>query len=309
MTTNSGQRNPRQTTCSKDPESTLVADAEERISAISKQTQIFTATAVHDLEGHLQGIASGIFLLRRYYGDILDAKGEQILVGMSRGVAQMKGLVDDILVFSKANEQRHRLDLVDLNEVAQSVVADLQSDIETNHAKISIEELPVVCGDKAQLYRVFQNLLNNALKYRKPQCDPAITIRSHLISSREGSLTDYSHDISIEDNGIGFSDEQAGSIFESFHRLDNPGTEGSGLGLAICQRIVAGHRGSIRAEGVPGVGARFIVRLPCIKCCEKSDLCPLAAASYDRKCPALKHRNTELVSALAGNFILSGAFL
>lgn len=280
--------NPEQTTRSKHQETSFLSSAAENIKSENNKTEVFSATAIHDLKADLQLIASGISLFRRNYHKVLDEKADQILVAMSGGLGRMKHLINDLIELSKTKEERLRLELVDLSQLALSVVADLKPLIETNKAKISIKELPVVCGDKMQLYHVLQNLINNALKYRNPQVDPNITIHSHVVPLNELSSREISHEIMIEDNGIGFSNEQAQTLFEPFHRLNNPGIEGSGLGLSICKKILLGHRGRIKAEGTPGVGAKFIVHLPSIECCKKSDQCAFAASSYDKKCPALK---------------------
>ena len=252
-----------------------------------KKTELFAATVVHDLRGPLSAIASGISLLRRSFAVILGERGNGILDAMSKAVAQMKQLINDIITFSKARSDCRHLELVDLGMLARSTIADLQTTIENNNAKISIGELPVICGDRSQLCQLFHNLLENALKYRKPDADPHIVISCRAVSHDELSLKVCYWEISFEDSGRGFTNEEAEAIFDPFHRLSNCGIEGSGLGLAICQRVVGGHRGTIKAEGMPGQGAKFLVRIPSIELCVKSDSCAFAASSSDKKCPAL----------------------
>jgi len=254
-----------------------------------QQTELFTATVAHDLRGSLNIITSGISLLQRCIPVAVDQR-ERIIEGMNKAVARMKEQINDIISFSKSGAECRHLELVDLGILARSTIADLQTSIESNNAKISIGELPVVCGDRSQLQQLFQNLLENALKYRKPDTDPNIIINCRAVSHDKISSKGFDWEISFEDNGRGFTNEEAEAIFTPFHRLSNCGIQGSGLGLAICQRVVDGHRGTVKAEGMPGQGAKFIIRIPSTELCVKSDSCSFASSSFEKKCPALANQ-------------------
>jgi signal transduction histidine kinase len=128
-------------------------------------------------------------------------------------------------------------------------VADTQGTVKV------IDPLPDVDADAMQLHQLLQNLIGNALKYRQPEVPPEV--RVSCVESPLGWT------IRVEDNGIGFSPEQAVRIFAPFQRLHGRGEyEGTGMGLAICRRIVERHGGTIAAHGRPGEGAQFIVTLP-----------------------------------------------
>jgi light-regulated signal transduction histidine kinase (bacteriophytochrome) len=130
----------------------------------------------------------------------------------------------------------------------------LKNDIEECAAVITAESLPTVRGDTSQMAHVFQNLLSNALKYRKSEVPPAIRVSAE---------PDGRHWIvSVRDNGIGFDPRYAGRIFGLFKRLHTKEYPGTGLGLAICKRIVERYGGRIWAESTPGEGATFYFALP-----------------------------------------------
>jgi light-regulated signal transduction histidine kinase (bacteriophytochrome) len=126
--------------------------------------------------------------------------------------------------------------------------------IEENGAHIAAPFLPRVRGDTQQLAHVFQNLLSNALKYRRQEISPAI----HITAEPDGEQWR----ISVRDNGIGFEPQYAERIFGLFKRLHKDEYPGTGLGLAICQRIVEWYGGRMWAEGRPGQGATFFFALP-----------------------------------------------
>jgi light-regulated signal transduction histidine kinase (bacteriophytochrome) len=132
----------------------------------------------------------------------------------------------------------------------------LKNRIEENAAVITAESLPVVRGDTAQMAHVFQNLLSNALKYRKKDALPEI----HISATHDGGHCT----ISVADNGIGFEPQYAERIFGLFKRLHKDQYPGTGLGLAICQRIVERYAGRMWAEGTPRQGAKFYFSLPSI---------------------------------------------
>ena len=136
----------------------------------------------------------------------------------------------------------------------QEALAVLDSRIEESGAVITTEAMPRVRGDTAQLAHVFQNLLSNALKYRKPEVRPEI----HVSAILEGEHWN----IAVRDNGIGFEPRYAERIFGLFKRLHKDEYPGTGLGLAICHRIVQRYGGRIWAEGNPGTGATFYLSLP-----------------------------------------------
>lgn len=198
-------------------------------------------------------------LLRRHVdADNEDAK--QYAEYVRRGVRRMEQLIQDLLSYSRV---LHRGELIpcspvvttaDLNQAFAEATAVLQARIEESGARIVVEPLPVVQGDANQLTHVFQNLLSNALKYRKVESAPEVRV---TVERRDGMSV-----VAVRDNGIGFEQRYAKGIFGLFKRLHRDEYPGTGLGLAICQRIVERYNGRIWAESEPGVGSTFYVALP-----------------------------------------------
>jgi light-regulated signal transduction histidine kinase (bacteriophytochrome) len=142
-----------------------------------------------------------------------------------------------------------------MNHVVQDAVDDLEVPIRETAAHVEIGALPIVIGDATQLRQLFQNLIANAVKYRRPAATPVIRIYS---VENKGTVT-----IFVEDNGIGFEEKYLGKIFQPFQRLYGRNDEhtGTGMGLAICRKIVQRHGGTITAKSMPGEGSTFLVTL------------------------------------------------
>lgn len=184
-------------------------------------------------------------------------KESEVYAGFVRdGVRRMEGLIRDLLTFSRAvHSDRSLMATAELSDALQEALSVLKSRIdECGATVIAQNRLPAVCGDESQIAHVFQNLISNALKYRKQHVPPEI----HVNAAREG--TEWI--ISIRDNGIGFEPQYSERIFGLFKRLHKEEYPGTGLGLAICQRIIERHGGRIWAEGMPGEGATFYFSLP-----------------------------------------------
>ena len=142
---------------------------------------------------------------------------------------------------------------MDLDAVLTSTVNALGQLIEENEAAVLRGSLPVVAGDEARIAQVLQNLISNAIKYRKPDVAPVIRVNAREHGDRWA--------IAVEDNGQGFRQEYADQIFGIFKRLHGQSVPGSGIGLAICKAIVEQHGGRIWAESEPGVGSKFLFTL------------------------------------------------
>ncbi|HBZ68749.1 MAG TPA: hypothetical protein DEP35_02955, partial [Deltaproteobacteria bacterium] len=148
-----------------------------------------------------------------------------------------------------------QLEPIDLRKVVSEVVAELALEIDSACARVEVGELPPAWADARQMAQLFKNLIGNALKYRRLEVPLVVGVKG---AESEGAY----HCIAVEDNGRGFDRADAERVFRVYERLEPDTAEGSGLGLAICRRIVARHGGTISAEGRPGEGATFRIRLP-----------------------------------------------
>jgi light-regulated signal transduction histidine kinase (bacteriophytochrome) len=173
------------------------------------------------------------------------------------GVKRMEALIQGLLNYSRAThaDEYSAGGRADLNAALAHALSRVDARIQENHADVAFDRLPVVSGDEGQLTHVFQNLLSNALKYRKAAEPPRIRIQAERQNGH--------YVVSVRDNGIGFDPKQSERIFGLFKRLhrdeDYPGT---GLGLAICKRIVERHQGRMWADSAEGVGSTFYIALP-----------------------------------------------
>jgi signal transduction histidine kinase len=153
--------------------------------------------------------------------------------------------------------------------VAREVVSDLEVSIEDVGGRVELGNLPTIDADPTQMRQLLQNLIGNALKFRREDELPIVRLRAELVNGRGvqpgGALpvdTD-AYQIKVEDNGIGFDEKYLGRIFQVFQRLHGRGTyEGTGIGLATARKIVERHGGHITAKSQPGQGTTFMVTLP-----------------------------------------------
>jgi two-component system sensor kinase FixL len=184
---------------------------------------------------------------------------------MISAAERMQVLINDLLSFSRVSTHAKSFQDVDMNQIAKEVLSDLEIAIESSGAKIEMSKLPIIEAESTQIRQLFQNLIGNALKFRKPDTTPVIKIYAEKIrqDSFPGSkLKEEMIKIYFEDNGIGFDVQYSDKIFQIFQRLEGRKYEGSGIGLAICKRIATRHGGDIEAKSEPGKGAKFILTLP-----------------------------------------------
>jgi hypothetical protein len=167
----------------------------------------------------------------------------------------MMAMIEGVLHYSTINSTEQETESVDLNRIVRSIEADLELPIAQKNAILRYSHLPTIEGAAVLLYQLFHNLINNSLKFSRPD----VPCRIEISATVDGDQTL----IRLTDNGIGFDQEQAERIFDTFSRL-NPKDkyEGTGLGLSLCKKIVARHGGDIEAIGKQGAGSEFHIRLP-----------------------------------------------
>jgi PAS domain S-box-containing protein len=224
----------------------------------------FAFVASHDLQEPLRKIRAFGDRLKMKCAQALPVEGADYLERMQNAAARMQTLIADLLTFSRVISRVESFVPVDLAQVVQGVLGDLEVRIEKAGATVEVGELPVIDGDPTQMRQLLQNLIGNALKFQLPGVKPHVRIAARLVSSPDDYGAGESfHELTVQDNGIGFDEKYLDKIFAVFQRLHNRQEyEGTGIGLAVCRRIVDRHGGSITARSKPGAGATFVVQLP-----------------------------------------------
>ncbi|GAB5375765.1 MAG: hypothetical protein AcusKO_22270 [Acuticoccus sp.] len=217
----------------------------------------FANVASHDLQEPLRAVLSFAQLLADRYKGQLDERGDRYIEFIVGSAKRMRALIHELLVFSSLEAGERAFESIEMDKALEGAREALSGAIAESGATIEVPEpLPLVRGELANLTRLFQNLIANAIKYRR-DVPPHI----HIAAERQGNLWC----LSVTDNGVGFENKYKESIFAMFQRLQVSGAQrGSGLGLAIAKRIVEQHGGSIWAEGRPGKGATFHFTLPAV---------------------------------------------
>jgi PAS domain S-box-containing protein len=238
-------------------ESLLVANKELQRS--NANLEEFTYAASHDLKEPIRKIAIFSNQLKAQLTDRLNENENRLFGRVQNATERMRDLIDDLLLYSHVTQRPHETELIDLNVKVQSVLEDLELDIDEKSAVIIVAKLPVVKGYRRQLQQLFQNLISNALKYRKANVPPRIDISATEVTE-DGKLYNA---ITIKDNGIGFEEKYADQIFHMFTRLHGKAEySGTGVGLSIVKKVVENHDGMIKVESTPGKGSSFHVYLP-----------------------------------------------
>src|SRR5215203_6623276 len=215
----------------------------------------FAYVASHDLQEPLRKILVFSDKLQTKYKDTLDSEVGQSLEKIAKASARMQSLINDLLKFSRQAIVDEDFVVIPLNQLLGEVIGDLEIEIEKSSAQIDLGILPEIWGVPSQVRQLFQNLLSNALKFRKTNERLVIRIYNESLGN--------SNRIIVQDNGIGFDTKYAEEIFMVFKRLHSYHEfEGNGVGLSICKKIIDRHNGSIKAESKMAEGSKFIIELP-----------------------------------------------
>lgn len=215
------------------------------------QLENFAYMASHDLKAPIRTIVSFTQLLKRSLKDRLNKNEEDYLQYITSGANSMKNLIEDLLTYSRVNTKNHQLEEVALPAMIARIKADLNTELEASQAVIAIHNIPeLIQADVTMMRQLFQNLLENAIKFRKPDLQPDIEI-----GCKE---SDEYWNFYIKDNGIGISPEFQEKIFLLFRKLHSSSKyEGTGIGLALCKKIVEQHGGKIWVDTQYTDGACF----------------------------------------------------
>jgi len=233
-----------------------IRSRQEALLKANADLEQFAHSASHGLKEPLRNIRIFSEMLLKDYGRTLDARGAEFLQIISSSALRMDNLLADLLAYTQASSIPDDLPVpIQAREALDAALGNLAAAIQETQAQIIVEDLPPVRMRGSHLQQVFQNLISNALKYRREGCQPCISLTSSRI--------DQFWLFSIADNGIGIAAEHREKIFAIFQRLHTSSQySGTGMGLAICQRIVERYRGRIWVESDCGQGSKFFFTIP-----------------------------------------------
>ncbi len=231
----------------------------EDLKRSNEELERFAYVASHDLQEPLRTIASFTQLLERRYKNKFDKDADEFIDYIVDASIRMKDQIDGLLEYSRVTTNQEKFQPVDLELILNQAIINLRSLIEENKAEINHVPLPTVNGDDDQLRRIFQNLVGNAIKFRKPEVNPRVNISV----CRDKENNEYL--FSIEDNGIGIDEQYMERIFVIFQRLHTrEAYKGTGIGLSVVKRIVERHGGRVWVESEHGVGSTFYFTIPLV---------------------------------------------
>lgn len=234
---------------------TKAKELQDSLTESNAALEQFAYVASHDLQEPLRTVISFSQLLARRYRDQLDAEANHFLDFIVGAAGRMSTLIADVLAYARVRTEIDRPSSYSLDEDIETALSLLAVSVAESGAMVTHDPLPEIRADQGQMVRLFQNLIGNAIKYRKPGVQPAV----HVSSERQGDQWL----ITVRDNGIGFDRKYASEIFQPFKRLQTREQfSGTGVGLAICRRIVENHGGRIWADSVAGEGTTFYFTLP-----------------------------------------------
>ncbi|MCB0395045.1 MAG: response regulator [Flavobacteriales bacterium] len=233
-----------------------IQERTEALQRSNRELEQFAYVASHDLQEPLRAITSYLQLLQNHIKDTLDEKGERYINVAVDGTKRMKQLIEALLTYSRlSNTNDEDIEQVDVADLVQKVMTDLRIRISECNAHIKVGPLPTVPGINAQLQLLFQNLIGNAIKFRREGVSPVIEVGANEV--------DGYWQFFVKDNGIGIEEDFFKRIFIIFQRLHTREEyEGTGIGLAMCQKVVTKHGGEIWVESSLGKGTTFHFTLP-----------------------------------------------
>lgn len=235
----------------------------QKLEHSNRELADFAYVASHDLQEPLRKIEAFGERLVNKYSSILPDDGRMFVDRMQNAAGRMRKLINDLLSYSRVTTDAKAFQKVPLTKVLMEVMSDLQIRIEETEATIEYGELPTIECEPMQMRQLLQNLLGNALKFRKPGVLPVINVSAEIVHSADNDPTPSHVVLKIADNGIGFDNQFKDQIFTIFQRLHSRNEyEGTGIGLATVRKIVERHSGTINADGQLNIGATFYVTLP-----------------------------------------------
>jgi signal transduction histidine kinase len=230
-----------------------VKQAAVELERSNAELEHFAYVASHDLKEPLLSVAVDLKLIQRQLKGLENPDTEELISGAIDGANRMQTLISDLLAYSRAGSHGKPFTLTSCSDVLERVLLNLKVPLKECQANVSYDGLPEIMADSSQLVQLFQNLINNAIKFRGGE-----TPRIHIAAKRNNNEWIFS----VSDNGIGIPPDETGNIFQIFSRLHRDTHPGTGIGLATCKKIVEHHGGRIWVDSIPGKGSEFLFSIP-----------------------------------------------
>jgi len=228
-------------------------EAEDALRQSHEELEWFTYRVAHDLNEPLRTITTQVELIERQLAGRLDENTSECMSFVLDAAAHMRSFIEDLLQFAQVTHSDGAIKNLNCETVLGRVIANLDTAVQSSAAQITHDSLPVLEASGA-LENVFQNLISNAIKYRREGVPPKVHVGAKWIGT--------AWEFSVRDNGIGVDREDRESLFKVFRRLHGRNVPGHGIGLAVAQKIVTAHGGKIWMESEPGVGSTFFFTIP-----------------------------------------------
>jgi signal transduction histidine kinase len=239
----------------KEMEDALLAK-EKQLERSNADLQAYAYTIAHDLQEPVRTLVCGVELIERDLAGQLESSHQRLLFFVKNSAERLRNMIAGLLDYSRLSQEDETVSQADCNAAVVTVTESLRALIEETGARIEAGALPVVAVSEHRVAQLFQNLIGNALKFRRPGIAPRVSISAEPA----GAFWRFV----VADNGMGFEMVYADRIFGVFKRLHAREVEGTGIGLSVCKRIVERAGGVIRAESELGEGSKFLFTLPAI---------------------------------------------
>lgn len=230
----------------------------QELARSNAELEQFAYVASHDLQEPLRVIAGYVNLLEERYADKLDEDGRDFIGFATDAAHRMRALINALLQYSRVGTHGNPFERMDCNRALSEALADLEVSISESGAEVTTDQLPEIVGDQIQITHVFENLISNAIKFKKDDCQPRI----HVSCDRSGDCWR----IAVSDNGTGIRPRYQERIFGMFKRAHKRSKyPGTGIGLALCLKIIERHGGRIWVDSEVNRGSTFHFTIPAIK--------------------------------------------
>lgn len=229
----------------------------EKLGLSNRELEQFSYYASHDLKVPIHAISSFSSVLKQYYltQKPVDQEAHNAMEAILQDAQRMEALVDALQIYTSSGSDTVEKEMLDMNLIIREAAENLSGFIFTNDAQLEVDELPVIQADRIQMLRLMQNLIENAIIYRKNHA-PFIRITSSLSNDSTGYV------FSVEDNGVGIDAKDYEKIFMMFQKVNPDQSQGLGVGLAVCKKIVENHKGRIWLKSFKGRGTTVYFFIP-----------------------------------------------